>query len=268
MKKLYLVKLGGSLITDKTKPYTERREIIKRLCREAAYARRRGVKLILGHGGGSYPHTSAKLYRTAEGIVNKRSAYGLGVVHYDASELNRIIMKSLLDLKVPALSLQPSAFAYCKNGRIRKVFLDPLLKALELGVLPVVYGDIGLDSAKGCCIMSTERILAKLAIKLRKYYEIRMVMCGIVDGVYTADPLKSKDAKFIGLINRKNIKEVESYLSGSHGIDVTGGMLHKVRMLYKLAKYGIKSYLINGNKPGLLRKVLMGRRVRGTIIEY
>jgi len=268
MERLYLVKLGGSLITDKTKPYTERREVIERLCREVAYAKRRGVKLILGHGGGSYPHTSAKLYRTAEGIVNKRSTYGLGVVHYDAAELNRIVMRTLLDLGVPAISFQPSAFAYCNNGRIKRIFLLPLLKALELEVLPVVYGDVALDSTKGCCIISTERILAKLARELRKFYEIIIVMCGIVDGVYTADPLKYKDARLIPLINRKNIKEVEDYLSGSHGIDVTGGMLHKVRMLYELAKYGIRSHLINGNEPGLLKRVLMGEKVRGTIIEY
>ncbi|MGA3021078.1 MAG: hypothetical protein ABSD68_03970, partial [Candidatus Micrarchaeales archaeon] len=65
MKNLVLVKLGGSLITDKTSPFTPNLDVIKRLAKEIHEAREeKGMSLIIGHGGGSFPHKPAKDYRT------------------------------------------------------------------------------------------------------------------------------------------------------------------------------------------------------------
>lgn len=81
MEELILVKFGGSLITDKSKPFTEDIDTIKRLAKEIHEARtERKFKLIIGHGGGSYPHTPAKEFRTNEGIINKRSYEGIARV--------------------------------------------------------------------------------------------------------------------------------------------------------------------------------------------
>ena len=52
---LVFLKLGGSLITEKSRPYTPRHDVIERLAREIERARGegRGVRLLLGHGGGA-----------------------------------------------------------------------------------------------------------------------------------------------------------------------------------------------------------------------
>ena len=55
-------------------------------------------------------------------------------------------------------------------------------------------------------------------------------------------------------------------MKGSSGIDVTGGMLHKVKSLLELAKIGIESQVIDGKKPQTLKRALLGERNLGTII--
>ncbi|MFN8459248.1 MAG: hypothetical protein U0401_32125 [Anaerolineae bacterium] len=57
MTELVLLKLGGSVITDKTKPFTARMDVIERLAQEINHAltdRGGDLQLIIGHGAGSF----------------------------------------------------------------------------------------------------------------------------------------------------------------------------------------------------------------------
>ncbi|MBN1319078.1 MAG: hypothetical protein JXA42_26580, partial [Anaerolineales bacterium] len=56
------LKLGGSLITDKTRRETPRFDVIKWLAAEVREAldRRPDLKLVIGHGSGSFGHFAAK----------------------------------------------------------------------------------------------------------------------------------------------------------------------------------------------------------------
>ena len=85
--------------------------------------------------------------------------------------------------------------------------------------------------------------------------------------MFTGDPTKNKNAKHIPKITKSNIGEVGQYLAGSSGIDVTGGMKHKVEKMLELAEKGLPSQIINGLVPGNLKKALLGEKVKGTIIE-
>jgi isopentenyl phosphate kinase len=151
------------------------------------------------------------------------------------------------------------------------MFLEPIKKLLDFDMLPVPYGDVGLDKKKGCCIISTERIfdyIARNLSKIDKNYRIsRIILCARVNGVFTDNPDVNSYAELIKEITPKNIKEIESSLKGSFGIDVTGGMLHKVNMMLELAKLGIESEIINAKEPDLLKRALMGEKGLGTIIK-
>ena len=92
-------------------------------------------------------------------------------------------------------------------------------------------------------------------------------MCARVRGVFTDNPDVNSYAELIKEITPNNIKEIESSLKGSFGIDVTGGMLHKVKMLLELAKLGIESEVINTKESGLLKRSLLGEKGLGTIIK-
>ncbi len=259
MKELILAKLGGSLITDKSRPYTVRMDVMKRLALEIHEARKeKDFSLILGHGGGSFPHQSASKYQTHKGIINSESYRGIAVVQNDASKLNRIFVEELIAAGENAISIQPSAAGIAESGKIVDFRLDSIERALEFGMLPVPYGDVMFDLKQGCCIISTEEILNFVANKMKPQ---RIIVAGEVDGVFTADPTKDKNAEFIPEVNKKNFEEIKKYLGGSAGVDVTGGMLHKIEEMMELAELGFESQIINATKPGILKRALLGENV-------
>jgi isopentenyl phosphate kinase len=264
MKGLIFVKLGGSLITDKSKPYMERPDVIKRLAQEIHRARQNGAKILIGHGGGSYPHEPAKKYQTQKGFAFPESRKGLALVQDAAARLNRIVIKALIDAGEDAISFQPSSFCLASSSRITEGYTKAIEKALESGMLPVVYGDVGFDLSQGCCILSTEEIFSFLARALRPE---RIIMCGKVDGVFTADPGRDRNAKKIPEITKKNFPEIKKYLTSSDGIDVTGGMMLKVQVCLDLAKSCPECEIMNGLNAGNLEKALSGQKGIGTVIR-
>lgn len=262
MRHLILVKLGGSLITNKARPFVEDLKVIKCLVKEISRAKKASGKLlIIGHGGGSYPHVPAVKYQTAQGLINKRSYRGIAIVQDAAARLDRIVIREFINAGENAVSLNPSSFMITQNGEIKKAYLEPLLKLLEFKMLPVVYGDVVLDLNKGCCILSTEKILSYLAQRLNKIYEIEKVIhCGKTDGVY------DQKGKVVKTINQNRFRTLKKEIGESDGFDVTGGMFHKVSESLKLAKKRIPSMIINGTKNKNLEKEILGKRVLGTKI--
>ena len=265
MKHLILIKLGGSLITDKNRPFSEDLKTIKRLASEIHKARQKtNMLFIVGHGGGSYPHVPAKKYKTAQGVLGKESYQGIAEVQDAAARLNRIVVHELINAGENTVSFSPSSFMIAKNGEIKKAFLVPLLRLLDFGMLPVVYGDVLLDLKMGCSIASTEKILNFLALKLKDKFKVEKVIhCGKTDGVY------NRKGKTIAKINTKNFGKIRAEIGSSEGIDVTGGMLHKVEESLQLAsKTGVEIVILNGSIPNLLKQALLGKQVAGTTVCF
>jgi isopentenyl phosphate kinase len=272
VKDLYIIKLGGSVITEKDKPYTERLDVIRRLSREIHEARKeRDFALIVGHGGGSYPHVPATHFKTHEGVKDARSYEGIARVQDAAARLNRIIVRELIESGENAISVQLSSTSISSNGRIMEMYTKPMRMMLDYGMVPVPYGDVGLDVRKGCCILSTEEIINYLTNHSKAIfpgYRLRRVLVGgRVDGVFTANPDVDPKAKMIPLITPKNIKTVGKYLAESSGIDVTGGMRHKVERMLELADRGVESEIVNVLKPGHLKRALLGEEGIGTVVR-
>lgn len=261
---LVLVKLGGSLITDKNKRESLRKKTLERLCKEIHLARKKKkFDLIVGHGGGSYPHFPAHKYKVIEGIKSRQSLKGFALTHDAAARLNRIVVRELINAGENAVSVQPSAWLIAKNNHIHTSFTEPFKHFLKNGFLPVPYGDAVLDLEKGVTIVPTEQILGELALKLNAK---RLIVVGKTRGVFTDDPLKNRKAEFIPVIDRHNYPEIRGMLKGSYGRDVTGGMLHKVKELIALSRKGIKCQIISGKERGSLKEALLGKRI-GTIIR-
>lgn len=261
-KELVLVKLGGSLITDKSKAETPRDGEIMRLAKEIREARAEGnLDAIVGHGGGSFPHRPASQYKTAQGYFGQKSATGIAVVQDAAARLNRIVVKALIDAGEDAMSFQPSACMISKDGQVAEGFLRPMQIALGYGILPVPYGDVAFDLGQGCRILSTEMILEYAASKMPAS---RIVIAANEDGVWKDFPARKE---IIGEITPKNFSQVRKHLGGSADIDVTGGMLHKVeRMLALAKKTKVPVIIVNGSVPGRVRDAMLGKKVVGTRI--
>ena len=259
---LVFVKLGGSLITDKSAPELPRSDEIKRLAREVHSARQEGnISAVVGHGGGSFPHRPAHKYGTATGFHNSESGRGIAEVQHAASRLNRIVVRALIDAGENAVSFSPSSFMVTSKGKPSKVFLEPLKIALSRGITPVPYGDVTLDEAQGCAIVSTETVLEALS---RKFKPKRIVIAAREDGVWRDFP---QNTELVEEITPKNFLEVKKSLGSSQSTDVTGGMLHKVESMLSLAKKSeAQIIIVNGLVPGRLRDAMLGRKVVGTRI--
>ena len=259
MSELVLLKLGGSVITDKNQPFTAREEVIRRLGREIREALddRPDLRLILGHGSGSFGHVVAQKYRTREGVVSAESWRGYAETAAAAARLNRLVTDLLLEEGVPVVSYQPSASARCRKGDLMYFDTYPLKQVLEAGLVPLVYGDVAVDAVQGFTIISTEQIFDHIA---RELQPARIILAGIVDGVYSADPLTHPEATRYQEITLDNWPEVEAALGGSHGTDVTGGMFSKVRDMYHLmlAQPPLQIHIISGEIPGHVASALSG----------
>jgi isopentenyl phosphate kinase len=94
MRELVLLKLGGSLITDKTRPYTPRLDKLADLATEIAQALRTHphLLLILGHGSGSFGHTAAKKYGTKDGLPAPHPPGGHNPPNYYKKKLGKFIL--------------------------------------------------------------------------------------------------------------------------------------------------------------------------------
>ena len=269
MSELIFVKLGGSVITDKTRAEATRPEVIGRLTREIASARlkRPELRLVLGHGSGSFGHMVAERFGTREGVRGFNGWRGFAEVAAVAARLNRMVVDALHDAGIPVWSLQPSASAICERGRLESMAVEPVISALEHGLVPVLYGDVALDRSQGATIISTEQIFAHLAEHLDPQ---RIILVGTVDGVFEADPIREPGARQIREISADNWTSVKALLGGAYGTDVTGGMLAKVVEMVALVqrKPGLVVHLISGEQPGALGEALgrPGNRVSGTII--
>jgi isopentenyl phosphate kinase len=268
MSELVFLKLGGSLITDKRRFETPRPAVISRLAKEIAEALQANpdLRLVLGHGSGSYGHFLADKYQIQQGGLQDWQGYV--ETSAAAQRLNRLVTDSLLTEGVPAVSLQPSASARCTDGELVEMALDPVATLLDRGLVPLVYGDIALDTTKGCTIISTEQIFVYLAQSLRPQ---RILMVGEVSGVFSGDPQRDSIVRLVPEINSRNYAEIERMLSSSFGVDVTGGMLGKVRTLFKLAtdQPTLTVRIITGRRNRLVQDALLDASLQeGTLLHY
>jgi isopentenyl phosphate kinase len=262
-KHMILLKIGGGVITDKTVQYGLREEVLARLAQEIgqAWDKMGAAKLLIGNGAGSFAHYSAHTYRTAEGFVDDQSRLGMGWVRWDAVKLNQIVFEQLLSSNVPVFSFSPSSFMQVKNGKTQKIFMSSVEDLLANGMVPLVYGDVVVDQDKGSGIYSTEKVFDELSLHFAKTYEVSVVHISAEEGVY-----KKGKASIYKTITQENFADVKEHLGGSNGVDVSGGMLHKVEECLALAQLGIRSQIVSGMIPGRVRDVLLGKKVPGTTI--
>jgi isopentenyl phosphate kinase len=259
---LTLLKLGGSLITDKNQKATLRADVLQRIAQEIAQAlsEKPDLSLLIGHGSGSFGHYEAKQYRTIEGVHSVEEWHGFARVATIAAELNFHVAMALQNVTIPVMRFQPSASAFAKDGSIDRMTLEPMKRALEHGLVPLVYGDVAFDELRGGTIVSTETVFSYLV----KHLSVsRILLLGEVDGVW------DEQKQIIPTITPANFSVIQAALGGSGGVDVTGGMETKVSDMLGLALASPypEIFVLNGLVPDRLYEALMGKAVVGTKIS-
>ena len=248
---MIFLKLGGSLITDKTGVEAVREDVLVRVAAEIAAARQEnpGLRLVVGHGGGSFGHVAAAKFGTRQGVETDEQWLGFAEVHAAMVRLNRLVTEALLLAGVPALSLQPSASALCENGRLIQIEAVPVLAALDAGLIPVIYGDVAFDSEIGGTIISTEEVMMALADALKPSW---LLLAGEVPGVMDLQ------GEVIEEITAVTFDDIKPALGGSRGTDVTGGMVSKVKSMLALvdSQPSLTIRILSGLEAGLIGTAL------------
>ncbi len=256
-----LIKLGGSLITDKTKAKTFRRDNVGRIARQVVRLRDldQGLRIVIGHGSGSFGHFEARKYRTAEGVHTSQERQGFVQVGAVAAELSLLVQNEFLAAGLPTMRFQPSTTIVASDSQIKVFDSRALSLALDQRLVPLIHGDIALDERIGGTIISTEALFAHLVEPLGVE---QIILLGEVDGVL------NQYGEVVPLITPSSLAELRYALAGSHGVDVTGGMRQKVESMIALVRVrpSLEVIIANGNRDGMLVDLLSNRLHFGTRI--
>jgi isopentenyl phosphate kinase len=260
--KATILKIGGSVITDKNGQLAARTQIIDRLAEETQKA---GLEnLIVVHGGGSFGHPAAKEYAIKEGLKNTNQLIGFAETHHFMTVLNGLVMDSLVTHGLPAVSVAPSSCIITENGRIKNFEDTPLKMLLKTGFLPVLYGDSVMDMKMGFTILSGDQIVSTLATR----FNAERIIIGVdVDGLCDTDPKAEKNAKVFSHLTLEELGKIQGKIGRSTANDVTGGMIGKITELLPAIEQGIPVIIVNATKPNYIYKALRGEETEGTLIE-
>ena len=255
---MYIVKLGGSVITDKSKENTFKQTIMDNLSAEIKKADK---KMIIVHGAGSFGHILAEKYELNKGFYREDQIQGFTLTHEMVQKLSYLVLKSLCRFKIPAVLISPHSMLKLTNHNLEKLDWNIFNDYLNKGFTPVTFGDVVLDNKLGFSICSGDL----LVLALSEYFKPEKVIFVIdEEGLYSSNPKIDKKAEFIDSITSENLMKLTT-IKDKHA-DVTGGMGGKINTIIKIAQHGIPTIILNGNKPNRLYKVLIDDKTKKTII--
>ena len=253
-----ILKLGGSAITDKSKKCTPNLPVIQSALDQIAEFQ---GPLVLLHGGGSYAHPFVTQVGLQKGYKGSFQLRFISETELFLDQLTRIIGTGLLLRKRPFVPVRPMSFITLREGEISHSFLEPVERALKLGLVPLIHGDIAFDRTRGCGVVSAD----KLASFLGKHLKASRVLFGCdVDGVYSQDPKSSARAELLKQVTERDYRSVLRALGRHSGRDATGGMFSKVVAAVELARNGVECFIFNITEGQLLGEALRGHLPRGT----
>jgi isopentenyl phosphate kinase len=239
-----ILKIGGSIITDKNRSALARPGEISRVAEEVASS---PANLVLVHGAGSFGHVPAKMY----GLPHKFNPTGLQRTHSCVARLNQMMVDALDKAGTNPMPVHPLSCIVLKGGRIEQFYIDPILEMIRHSLLPVLHGDVAMDLIDGAGIVSGDQLVSHLARTMKA----QAVAVGTnVDGViFQGKPLSA--------LTREDLPKISESLKGSSSVDVTGGMKGKLLELLDLADFGIDSIIFNAGKKGEIVKALKGESI-------
>ncbi len=257
-----IIKLGGSIITDKHEYKQLKTEILRDICNVIATWNK---NIIIVHGAGSFGHILAKKHSIISGYTDSTQLEGLTDIRIDVNELSQSIVKTLKNQGKPAIAFQTSALVFDENEETNpSFFVEPLKKALTIGLIPVLSGDVLFTNEKDFTIYSGDSLINLL---VQEFDVDRVIFITDVDG------LMVKDSKLDGIerlssLPLNDLREIEiADYSKKDLADVTGTMKGKVETILSIGQFVNQVVVVNGNDPERISKVLRREPTICTIVE-
>lgn len=258
---IFIVKLGGALISHKDQYCTPNLAVVHEFARivRSRWSELR-TRLIIVLGGGSYGNGVSLRYNLHEASQPWNPA-DLSMVTVKIFEFMSLVTDIFRQEEVPCYPFQTSSYVMSLDGKPQTVFIEPILRVLAMGVVPILSGDMVFDSERGFVIFSSDGIpelfVGRVPIK-------RVVMLTNVPGVLT-DAVHGSE--IISRVTSDNRDAVLGCAGPSRQQDVSGGMANKVRALLRIADLGVESVICDGRSPAALVSAIFDATPSGTVIE-
>ncbi len=247
------VKLGGSVITDKEKPFTLRLGLVEQVAgalAEAAEAT--GSRYMIVLGGGSYGHVAAhELRRGSAPVPEALSAITAAMLELAQAVADVLSMKGLRPVLYP-----PHAFCQPRGLRPGCAWRH-VLEAFHAGATPVLYGD-AYPCSSGWCIVSGDELAVEAACAIGASH---VLYVSDVDGIYGVG------GKLLERVTLNDVARLASLSSRQSGYDVTGGLARKIEALRENWCSTLRGvWVVNGLFPERVKALIMGERVPATLV--
>ena len=148
-----------------------------------------------------------------------------------------------------------------ENGERRKNFVNTLERLLNLGALPVINENDTVATAE-ISVSDNDTLSALVAVNVKADL---LVLLSDIDGLYSADPHKDKNARLIPEVDEIT-PEIEKLAGGSVSGVGTGGMATKIHAAKICNNAGCDMVIANGSSPELLYDILEGKAA-GTLFK-
>lgn len=257
-----IIKLGGAVITDKTKYKKINLLKLREICQQIG---KWGNPCIIVHGAGSFGHIKAKEYEITSGFKTSSQIQGLMQIRKDMHELSSIVVEELIKANLKAMNFQTSSLIYLENEDMQyEYFLNPIHKAVQLGIIPVLSGDIVFAKDDDFNIISGDVIIDILT---NNFQVNRVIFITDVDGLMIINPETNQKECLINAA----VEDLKSLSFASdiseETIDVTGSMEGKVESILSILKSVNEIIIVNGQKNKRVLDVLKEKNAICTRIK-
>jgi len=258
--RILVLKLGGSLITNKREPYSIRPDIIKAASREIKEIIDSKVidDLVIVHGVGSYGHPPVIEHKLHKGFIDPKQLVPLSQTQSKVNELRMYLASSLIEVGIPINLFHTSSIATAHQGKIVSMDLSAVKGYLKIGMVPLLGGDVVHDTAMGFSIGSGDQVATIIAKALGA---TDLVFATDVAGVYDKDPKVSNDAKIIKELSLARLMELSD---SDNAADASGAMRGKLLNLENVMpelEKGLCTNIISMMQPGALKGLLNGENI-------
>lgn len=265
-QELTVLKLGGSLLTDKTKPYVIRKNVLESSALEIKECISEGLiqSLILVHGVGSYGHPLVLKHQLHKGFQSPDQILPIAKTQAKVNEFRQMIVKQFHDIDIPMVLLHPSSMVISEKMKMTNYFLDALRSFVDLKTVPLLGGDILIDSVMGWSVGSGDQLAVLLAKELGAK---KLIFASDVPGIYESDPKMISDALPIERINLNELDTTLERMGVSGVTDASGAMKGKLKSIVPAKseiENGLNVGLISMMKYGNLKLFLKGEKVQHT----
>jgi isopentenyl phosphate kinase len=269
-KDIVILKLGGSLLTDKSTPYKLREKVLKAVAVEIKECIELELikSLVIVHGVGSFGHPPVLKYNLHKGFRNKNQLISMSRTQQIVNEFRKTIATTFLDEGIPINLMQASSMVVGNKKLITDHAFNSLNGFLSLGMVPLIGGDMMYDKSMGFSVCSGDQIAVTLS---RVLLAKQLIFATDVPGVFDKDPKLEEPAQLLREININEIEQLLNKLGEGKKGDASGKMRGKLLSLDSIKNQiheGLEVAIFSMNKKGELKKYLKGEKIELTKIIY